>query len=87
MRADLGSFRRPERKDLGDRAPDHSTISRFRKALIKHGLTDRVFAEVMRQLYERGLILCQATSSASTTPNVSIRCSAISALGSPSRCS
>jgi IS5 family transposase len=59
--ADRLSFRRFVGLALDERAPDHSTISRFRKALVEHGLTERVFAEVTRQIDAKGLILRQGT--------------------------
>lgn len=55
------SFRRFVGLALDERAPDHSTISRFRTALSVGGLSEQVFAEVVRQIDERGLILRQGT--------------------------
>src|SRR5205085_1839238 len=59
--ADRMSFRRFVGLALDDRAPDHSTISRFRKALAEHGLTERVFAEITRQIDAKGFILRHGT--------------------------
>lgn len=55
------SFRRFAGLALEDATPDHSTIFRFRDALIRHGLTDRLLAELSRQLDGRGAILRQGT--------------------------
>ena len=46
------SFRRFVGLGWTDGTPDHSTISRFRKALTERGLTERLFAEVNRQFEE-----------------------------------
>jgi IS5 family transposase len=59
--SDRLSFRRFVGLALDDKAPDHSTISRFRKALANDGLSGRIFSEVVRQIDERGLILRQGT--------------------------
>jgi IS5 family transposase len=55
------SFRRFVGLALDECAPDHSTISRFRKALGQEGLSERLFAEVTRQIGSKGLILRQGT--------------------------
>ena len=55
------SFRRFAGLALEDDTPDHSTIFRFRDALTRHGLTDRLLAELSRQLDGRGAILRQGT--------------------------
>jgi IS5 family transposase len=55
------SFRRFVGLALDEAAPDHSTISRFRKALGAEGLSSKVFAEIGRQIDEKGLILRQGT--------------------------
>ncbi len=36
--------------------PDHSTICRFRNALLEHNLFERLFEEINRQLEERGIL-------------------------------
>src|SRR4051794_11132087 len=59
--ADRLSFRRFVGLALDEAAPDHSTISRFRKALGEQGLTERVFEEVTRQIDAKGLILRRGT--------------------------
>ena len=41
--------------------PDYSTIWRFRERLIKAGLLETIFAEVLRQIDEKGLILRRGT--------------------------
>jgi len=55
------SFRRFVSLSASEKAPDHSVFSRFRDALIKHGVHDRLFAELNRQLEERGLIVKKGT--------------------------
>ena len=51
------SFRRFVNLGWTDGTPDHSTISRFRKALTERGLTERLFAEVARQFEEQRLLV------------------------------
>lgn len=46
---------------LSDETPDHSTIWRFRQKLEQDGLAERLFAELMRQLDARGLVVKQGT--------------------------
>ena len=55
------SFRRFAGLGWDDGTPDHSTVSRFRKQLTERGLGERVFAELGRQLEERGLLVRQGT--------------------------
>ncbi len=55
------SFRRFCGFALDDATPDHSTISRFRLALGRHGLDERVFAEIEGQLEARRLYLRRGT--------------------------
>jgi IS5 family transposase len=55
------SFRRFAGLSLQDRVPDHSTLWRFRSELAKDGLIDRVFAEIVRQLDVKGLIVKRGT--------------------------
>jgi transposase, IS5 family len=55
------SFRRFCGFALDAETPDHVTIHRFRETLRQHGLADRVFEEVNRQIDDRGLILRQGT--------------------------
>jgi IS5 family transposase len=59
--ADRLSFRRFCGLALDDATPDHVTISRFRAALQVEGLAEAIFAEVTRQIDERGLILRRGT--------------------------
>ena len=59
--ADRLSFRRFCGFALDARTPDHVTIHRFREALRRHDLTDRVFAEINRQIDGYGLILRRGT--------------------------
>ena len=42
---------------LEDRAPDHSTLSRFRSQLMQHGLLDQLLAEVNAQLTAKSIII------------------------------
>jgi IS5 family transposase len=59
--ADRLSFRRFVGLSLSDAVPDHSTLSRFRKLLVERGLSERLLAEVGRQLEAKGLILKRGT--------------------------
>ena len=58
---DRVSFKRFVGLSLEDAAPDHSTISRFRKEVAKRGLGRRLFEELGRQLDERGLLVKKGT--------------------------
>lgn len=55
------SFRRFVGLALGEASPDHSTISRFRSALVAQGLSEAVFEAVNLQIDAKGLILRQGT--------------------------
>jgi IS5 family transposase len=44
-----------------DPLPDHSTVWRFRERLIRHGLLDAIFEEILQGLDKRGLILRRGT--------------------------
>lgn len=55
------SFRRFVGLALGEASPDHSTISRFRGALVSQGLSEAVFEAVNLQIDAKGLILRQGT--------------------------
>jgi IS5 family transposase len=55
------SFRRFVGLSLEEEVPDHSTLSRFRSQLAQRGLSERVFAEVNRQLERRGLMVKHGT--------------------------
>ncbi len=55
------SFRRFAGLTLQDAVPDHSTISRFRKAVAERGLAQRLFEEVGRQLEKKGLLVKKGT--------------------------
>jgi IS5 family transposase len=50
-------FRRFCGLSLKDQVPDHSTISRFRTQLHRHGLYDKLFKEVNQQLSDKGAIV------------------------------
>lgn len=58
---DRFSFRRFVKLSVSERAPDHSTFSRFRDQLIEHGVHDQLFKELDRQLESRGLMLKKGT--------------------------
>jgi IS5 family transposase len=58
---DRFSFRRFVDLSVSERAPDHSTFSRFRDQLVQHGLHGQLFNELDRQLENRGLILKKGT--------------------------
>ena len=55
------SFRRFVGLGLDEGSPDHSTLSRFRKALRERGLDRELFEEVERQLDARGLLVKRGT--------------------------
>ena len=55
------SFRRFVGLALGEASPDHSTISRFRTALVAQGLSEAVFEVINLQIDAKGLILRQGT--------------------------
>ena len=59
--ADRLSFRRFVGLALADAVPDHSTICRFRNLLVEHGVLEKLFAELDRQLDKAGLILRRGT--------------------------
>ena len=59
--SDRLSFRRFVGLGLSEGTPDHSTLSRFRKALREQGAGEKAFSEVGRQLEARGLMLKQGT--------------------------
>jgi IS5 family transposase len=58
---DRFSFRRFVDLSAAERAPDHSTFSRFRDQLIEHGVDKKLFEELDRQLEARGLMLKKGT--------------------------
>ena len=47
--------------DSSNQVPDGDTLGRFRNLLIKNGLQERLFAQVVAALMERGLILKKGT--------------------------
>src|SRR5215469_6292172 len=55
------SFRRFVGIGLEDEVPDHSTICRFRLALIEAGLLEKLFAELDKQMDAAGVILKRGT--------------------------
>jgi IS5 family transposase len=58
---DTLSFRDFVGLSLEDPIPDHATLWRFREALVKHKLSERLFLEINRQLDAKGLIVKQGT--------------------------
>jgi IS5 family transposase len=55
------SFQRFTGITFDTEVPDYTTIWRFRDRLIKAGCLDTIFAEILRQLDDRGLILRKGT--------------------------
>jgi IS5 family transposase len=55
------SFRRFVGLSLNEGSPDHSTLSRFRKALRERGLDRLLFEEIERQLGAKGLLVKSGT--------------------------
>ena len=47
--------------ELTEKSPQHSVFSRSRDQLIKHGVHDRLFDELNRQMDAEGLMLKQGT--------------------------
>jgi len=47
--------------DSSNQVPDGDTIGRFRNLLIKHGLQERIFQQVVDMLAEKGLLLKKGT--------------------------
>lgn len=58
---DRFSFRRFVNLSAADHAPDHSTFSRFRDQLVRHGVQEQLFKELDRQLEGRGFVLKKGT--------------------------
>jgi transposase, IS5 family len=59
--SDRLSFRRFVGLALADPVPDHSTLARFRSELVRRGLSERLLAELNRQLDAKGLIVKSGT--------------------------
>ena len=59
--SDRLSFRRFVGLALADPVPDHSTLSRLRSELVRRGLSERLLAELNRQLDARGLVVKSGT--------------------------
>src|SRR5215218_11369870 len=58
---------------LTESVPDHSSIWRFREQLARHGLAEKLLAEVNRQLDARGLILRRGTLIDATILEAAVR--------------
>jgi IS5 family transposase len=59
--SDRLSFRRFVGLGLEDKVPDYSTISRFRTLLTERGLAEPLFAEVIGQIEDKGLVIRSGT--------------------------
>ena len=73
MLRDSLSFRRFVGLAADDGTPDHSVVSRFRKALGERGLDRQLFEEVTRQLEAKGLILKTGTILDATLVTAAVR--------------
>lgn len=71
--SDRLSFRRFVGLGLDEGQPDHSVISRFRKALREAGLDATLFEEVERQLQARALILKRGTLMDATVVSAAVK--------------
>ena len=71
--SDRLSFRRFVGLGLDEGQPDHSVISRFRKALREAGLDAALFEEVERQLQARALILKRGTLMDATVVSAAVK--------------
>ena len=58
--------------DSSNQVPDGDTLGRFRNLLMKHGLQQQLFAQVVTMLMERGLILKKGTIVDSTINNLGV---------------
>ncbi len=67
------SFRRFVGLALDEGSPDHSTLSRFRKALRERGLDGRLFEEIERQLGARGLLVKSGTLMDATLVDAAVK--------------
>ncbi len=67
------SFRRFSGLGLGEGSPDHSTLSRFRKALRERGLDKTLFEEIERQLAAKGLLVKSGTLMDATLVEAAVR--------------
>lgn len=71
--ADRLSFRLFAGLGLGEKAPDYSTVWRFREALQDQGLAERVFEEVARQIGAKGLLVKHGTMIDATFVEAAVR--------------
>lgn len=71
--SDRLSFRRFVGLGLDEGQPDHSVISRFRKALREAGLDAALFEEVERQLEAKGLLLKRGTLMDATVVSAAVK--------------
>lgn len=55
------SFRRFAGLSYEESVPDHTVLNRFRNELVQHGLYDRLFAELDKQLVAAGVMLRRGT--------------------------
>lgn len=78
------SFRRFCGFSLSDATPDETTFVRFRHALARHGLAEKLLAETNRQLDSQGLVLKTGTLIDATLVEASVaRPSGTAGAGSP----
>ncbi len=77
--ADRISFRRFVGLGLAEDTPDHSTLSRFRAQLERHGVSEKLFAELVGQLEERGLLVKEGTLLDATLVEAQVRRPPVSA--------
>ena len=59
--SDRLSFQKFLSLSMSDSVPDETTICRFRNRLVEHGLYEKVFEEINRQLEKEGLIVKQGS--------------------------
>lgn len=67
------SFRRFVGLGLNQGSPDHSTLSRFRKALRERGLDQALFEEIARQLEAKGVVVKSGTLMDATLVEAAVR--------------
>ncbi len=59
--SDRLSFQKFLGLSMSDSVPDETTICRFRNRLVEHGLYEKVFEDINRQLEKKGLIIKQGS--------------------------
>jgi IS5 family transposase len=71
--ADRMSFRRFSGLGFEAAMPDHTTLCRFRNDLVSAGLSDKLFAEMTKQLDRLGLVLRRGTLIDATVVEAAVR--------------